>query len=147
MRPDHLLALTGGALVAVQLAMNGQTRLALGHPLWAALANNLAGLLGLTLALLLSGARWPGLAGLQAVPPLHWGAGLLGAGFIAISALTAPRLGLAALMVLTLCGQLLTSLLIDHLGGFGAPPRSVDLSRLGGLALVLAGTLLIAGKS
>lgn len=143
MRPDLASALLGGACVAVQMAMNGQTRVALGSPLWAAMANNALGLAGLALALLVTGTRWPAAAELRAVPLPCWSAGLLGAAFITMSALVGPRLGLATTFVLVLAGQLGAAVLIDHQGWLAAAPRPLSTVRLLGLGLVFLGALLV----
>jgi bacterial/archaeal transporter family-2 protein len=138
-----LLAVVCGALVAVQIAMNGHTRLALGGPLWAALVNNAIGLVGICLALTVSGAIWPSAGNLRTVPGLHWTAGLLGAAFITMMAYVGPRLGLASTFSLALAGQLVASLVIDHFGWFGAAPRPATVSLMLGLALVLVGAWLV----
>jgi bacterial/archaeal transporter family-2 protein len=138
-----LSALLGGVCVAVQLVMNGQTRTALGGPLWAALANNAVGLVGLSLTLLLMGARLPGAESLRSVPALHWCAGLLGAAFITMNAFVAPKLGLAVTFLLVLAGQLVTALLIDHFGWFTGTPKPANSSVLLGIGLVFIGALLV----
>jgi len=139
----ELAAALGGAFVAAQIAMNGQTRMVLGGPLWAALANNIVGLAGLSLALLATGASWPGMAGVRLVHPLHWAAGLLGAAFIVMSAWVGPRLGLATTFVLVLAGQLGASLMIDHFGLFTGTPRPANPDILLGVCLVFFGALLV----
>jgi len=138
-----LSALLGGVAVAIQLVMNGQTRNALGGPLWAALANNVVGLAGLSLTLLLMGARLPGVDSLRSVPPLYWCAGLLGAAFITMNAFVTPKLGLAATFLLVLAGQLVASLLIDHFGWFTGTPKTANSMVLLGVALVFVGALLV----
>lgn len=137
-----LSALLGGVAVAIQLVMNGQTRNALGGPLWAALANNAVGLVGLCLTLLLMGARLPGGDSLRSVPPLHWCAGLLGAAFITMNAIVTPKLGLAATFLLVLSGQLVASILIDRFGWFTGTPKTASSTVLLGVALVFIGALL-----
>lgn len=138
-----LSALLGGVAVAIQLVMNGQTRNALGGPVWAALANNAVGLVGLCLTLLLMGARLPGGDSLRSVPPLHWCAGLLGAAFITMNAVVAPKLGLAATFLLALSGQLVASVLIDHFGWFTGTPKTASSTVLLGVALVFIGALVV----
>jgi transporter family-2 protein len=136
-------ALLGGVAVAIQLAMNGQTRNTLGGPLWAALANNAVGLVGLCVTVLLVGARVPGVDSVRAVPLLHWCAGLLGAAFITMNAFVTPKLGLAATFLLVLTGQLVASLVIDHFGGFSGTPKPASPTVLTGVGLVIVGAFLV----
>lgn len=138
-----LSALLGGVAVAIQLVINGQTRTALGGPLWAALANNVVGLVGLGLTLLLMGARLPASDSLRSVPPMYWCAGLLGAAFITMNAVVTPKLGLAATFLLVLSGQLVASLLIDHFGWFTGTTKTASPTVLLGVALVFVGALLV----
>lgn len=138
-----LSALLGGVAVAIQLVMNGQTRNALGGPLWAALANNAVGLFGLGLTLLVMGARLPGDASFRSVPPLYWCAGLLGAAFITMNAVVTPKLGLAATFLLVLSGQLVASLLIDHFGCFTGTPKTTSSTALLGVTLVFLGAFMV----
>lgn len=139
-----LSALLGGAAVAVQIAMNGQTRQALGGPLWSAMANNAVGLVGLCVAVLVLGARAPGVDSLRSVPVPFWSSGLLGAAFITMTAWVGPRLGLATTFGLVLAGQLGASLLIDHFGWLSGSPRPTAPSALLGVGLVFLGALLVA---
>jgi len=138
-----LAALLGGVAVAIQLALNGQNRSSLGGPLWAALANNAVGLVGLCLALLLVGARLPDATSVRSVPLLHWCAGLLGAAFITMNACVTPRLGLATTFLLVLAGQLAASLVIDHYGWVTGTPKPASPAMVVGVGLVAVGALFV----
>ncbi|WP_458429062.1 DMT family transporter, partial [Pseudomonas aeruginosa] len=46
---------------------------------------------------------------------------MLGAFYVATSVVVGPRLGAAALLSLSVLGQLLTSLAVDHFGWLGFP--------------------------
>jgi transporter family-2 protein len=46
-------------------------------------------------------------------------------------------------IALLIAGQLLTSLAFDHFGLFGIPQHSVDLPRLLGAILLVAGAVLV----
>lgn len=138
-----LAALLGGVAVAIQLAMNGQNRTSLGGPLWAALANNAVGLVGLSLTLLLVGARLPDATSVRSVPLLHWCAGLLGAAFITMNAYVTPKLGLATTFLLVLAGQLVASLVIDHHGWFTGTPKPASSAMVVGVGLVAIGAFIV----
>jgi transporter family-2 protein len=74
---------------------------------------------------------------------MYWCAGLLGAAFITMNAVVAPKLGLAATFLLVLSGQLVASLLIDHFGWFTGTTKTASPTVLLGVALVFVGALLV----
>ena len=56
---------------------------------------------------------------------------------------TLPRVGATTAITLLIVGQLLAGLVIDHFGAFGVTARAVDVSRIGAVALLLAGAYLM----
>ena len=56
---------------------------------------------------------------------------------------TMPRLGATAALALIIIGQLAMGILIDHFGLFGAAVRPIDITRVIGAALLIAGGTLI----
>jgi len=54
-----------------------------------------------------------------------------------------PPLGSATLIALIIAGQMLAAITLDHFGAFGLTPHPVNLSRLFGAALLIAGVILI----
>lgn len=138
----HLTAALVGAGLTVQVGMNATVRLAIGSPVLAAIVNFLVGLAALVAVAVASGARWaPGST--ATVPVWAWFGGLLGAVYVASTTVLGPRLGAAALLALTLAGQMLAALVIDHYGIIGFPQSPLTPSRLLGAALLVAGVLLI----
>lgn len=138
----HVMAALVGAGLTVQVGMNATVRFAIGSPVLAAIVNFVVGLVALALVALAGGARWaPGSA--AAVPAWAWFGGLLGATYVAATTVLGPRLGAATLLALTLAGQMLAALLVDHYGVIGFPPSPVTPARLIGTVLLVAGVLLI----
>jgi transporter family-2 protein len=138
----HVTAALVGAGLTVQVGMNATVRFAIGSPVLAAVVNFVIGLAALVLVAVASGARWaPGAT--SAVPAWAWFGGLLGALYVASTTVLGPRLGAAALLALTLAGQMLAALIVDHYGIIGFPQSPVTPSRLLGAALLVAGVLLI----
>jgi transporter family-2 protein len=80
------------------------------------------------------------------IPGWAWFGGLLGALYVASTTVLGPRLGAAALLALTLAGQMLASLAVDHYGVMGFPQNTVTPSRLLGAALLVVGALLIVRR-
>jgi transporter family-2 protein len=60
-----------------------------------------------------------------------------------VATLVGPRIGAAALLALTVLGQLLASLLVDQFGWLGFPLQPISLTKLAGAALLLGGVGLI----
>ena len=75
-----------------------------------------------------------GLTGLLAVPYL------LAASFLS------PRIGVGLFLAAIITGQLVGGVALDHVGAFGAAPRSVDLPRLLGIVALIAGVILVRGR-
>ena len=69
--------------------------------------------------------------------------GLCGANYIVIAILLAPRLGAATLIAVTVAGQMLVSILLDHFGLIGYPVHPMNVWRIVGAGLLLAGVGLI----
>ena len=67
----------------------------------------------------------------------------MGAFFVFTVILIVPRLGTGAVMAVTIAGQLLTALLLDHFQLFGFRGIPLDASRISGAVLMLLGTWLI----
>lgn len=138
----HVFAILVGAGLTIQVGMNATVRLTLGSPVIATIVNFGVGLAALVLLAVATGARVvPGSA--ASVPAWAWFGGLLGASYVAATTVLGPRLGAAALLALTLAGQMVAALLVDHYGVIGFPQNPVTPARLAGAALLVAGVLLI----
>ena len=72
-----------------------------------------------------------------------WGCGFLGIVLILSVSHTIPKIGATAAITLVIVGQLLAGMAIDHFGAFDAPMRAIDLTRIGGALLLLAGAYLM----
>jgi bacterial/archaeal transporter family-2 protein len=72
-----------------------------------------------------------------------WTGGFFGAVYIAVSIFLVPRLGAAFFLALLVAGQMVASIAFDHLGLLGLSKHPIDLSRLIGAVLLVAGVVLI----
>jgi bacterial/archaeal transporter family-2 protein len=133
--------LAGAGIPLIGLLNSGVAR-ALGNPISATAVMFAVAFVGAGgIALPLYGL--PSLAGLGAAPIGSYGAGLL-IGFYAISAtIIIPRFGAGNFVTVILLAQLVTAALIDQFGLFGTAQRPLDLLKLGGLALVLGGIIVL----
>lgn len=140
-----LAAVLAGGLSAVQTTVNGELGTALGSSVGASLASFLVGTVALVLLNGVVAARGRLVApGAWASPPWWgWSGGLLGATFVVVNALDAPRLGTSLTVSVVLLGQIVAGLAVDHTGAFGASRRPLTAPRVGGALLVLVGILAI----
>jgi bacterial/archaeal transporter family-2 protein len=140
-----LLAVFAGALLPVQAGVNAQLRVTLGHPVTATLGSFLVGSVALVLIAFAARIPLPLGAGLSRVPWWHWTGGLLGAVYVALIILLAPRLGAAALMAAVVAGQMLASLALDQWALVGFPLDPLSPQRVLGTLLVIGGVALVRG--
>ena len=137
-----LLVFIAGAMVAIQAPTNAILAKAGGSPVLAALISFAVGTLALLLIWLGSGNR-PGAAPFAALPWYAWIGGLYGAVFVGIAAYAAPKIGVASLITIGVAGQIVMALLLDHVGALGLAREPINLGRVAGAALVIAGVVLV----
>jgi len=137
------LALLIGALLPIQAGLNAQMRLWLPHPIVAALISFLVGSATLAIATLLLRVQWISHSKLASAPWWVWTGGIFGANYVLVALILAPRLGAATLIGLTVTGQMISSVVLDHFGLVGFPLHPVTPGRIVGAALLLVGTALI----
>ena len=130
-----LLAGAGIPLIGV---LNSGVARSVGNPFAAtAIMFAMAGIVAFGLTLPLYGH--PTLAQLGSAPPISYGAGLL-IGFYGLSAtIIIPRLGAASFIAYILIAQLLTSAVVDQFGLFGMARRPIEITKLIGLVVIVAG--------
>ena len=138
-----ILAVLTGALVPLQLAFNGQLGVALKGPFMASFFVFLTGLLATGLVILATRTSWPDMGDIRAVPATAWLGGLIATIYILAIVYLVPKLGVGTSAVLIIAGQLVTALVLDHLGAFGTQQVPLSVWRLAGAGLVVAGAVLV----
>jgi bacterial/archaeal transporter family-2 protein len=140
-------AVLGGAVLPVQGAINAQLRSDLGGPLPVATVSFVVATA--VLAVPLAAAVWlrrasaPTWTGLRGVPWWGWLGGVIGASYVTSVFLLIPEIGAAATIALTVAGQQLAGVAVDHNGLLRLPRRPVGRARLLGVAVLLAGVVLL----
>jgi len=136
-----IVVLAGGA-TALQAPTNAKLATAVASPVNAAFISFAVGttVLGILAALM---QTRPDMAAARALPWYAWLGGVYGACFVVAAAWGVPRLGVAMTITLMVGGQLLLSLVLDHFGALGVPRQPLNLGRIAGVGLVLAGVLLV----
>jgi bacterial/archaeal transporter family-2 protein len=139
----YLLVVAAGCSVAFQQVLNANLRAQLGSPWWAGSVSYLVGFLSMVLfAMAAPGPRF-------SFPPpagaswLSWSGGIFGAVFIGVAVLMVPRLGTATTLALAVVGQMLGSVIFDHLGLLGLPHHAVSPLRLAGALCLVLGVVLV----
>ena len=132
----------GGAAASLQAPTNAKLANAVGSPVNAALVSFAVGTAVLAVVAFLMQAR-PDMATVRSAPWYLWIGGLYGAAFVVAATWGVPRLGVATTITLMVAGQLLLSILLDHFGVMDIPKQPLSLGRMAGVALVVAGVVMV----
>jgi transporter family-2 protein len=139
-----LLAFAAGAVLPVQGAVNSLLRADLGAPMAVGAVSFIVATVAMLLVILavrlFSGATAAVAGeGFQALPWWGWLGGFAGAAYVTTVFLSIPVIGASATIGLTVAGQQIASLFVDHYGFFRLPKREISAARLAGVALLLGG--------
>jgi transporter family-2 protein len=131
-------------MIALQAPINAEVATRLGHPISAATMSFVVGTIMLLALALLFARGSTNLGALQTMPLyMLLGGGLLGAIYVTVNLMLAPKIGIAAIMALGIAGQLFTALFLDRFGMFELTVRELSLGRVSGAILVLVGALMV----
>lgn len=136
-----LLTAAAGGLIAAQAPINAGLGKATGS-IAAALVSFSVGTLALAAVVVLSGKA----GGLSSTFDVSWYyllGGLLGAVYVTNTLIAVSVIGAGGVAALTVAAQLGASVAIDRLGLFGLDEVPLTPERLVGVALLLAGTVLV----
>lgn len=138
-----ILAFSAGVALVMQQAVNAHLRTGLGSASWAGLVSYAVGLVCMVMLVMLLRDPVPNAASAARLPWWAWLGGALGAVYIGLAIILIPELGSATFVALLIAGQMLASVVFDHYGWFGLAQRSVDVPRIIGAVLLMAGVVLI----
>jgi transporter family-2 protein len=139
-----VLAFLAGGLVTLQVGSNTRLKEAVGGLLPAVIVSSGLGILLLGAVMLVMQVPWPSLVKFRTAPPTAWLGGLFGAFYAVVTVFLARHMGAATLIALVVAGQLICSVVVDHLGVLGFELRPATAWRLVGCGLMLAGFFLIS---
>jgi transporter family-2 protein len=138
------LAFAAGACVAVQAGVNAQLAHWVGSPLRAAFVSFLVGTTALVLVAVVAVRKaYPSGARVGEAPWWVWVGGLLGAFYVVVAIVSAPKLGAATLIAAVVAGQTIASVVVDQYGWVGFPERHLSPGRIAGILLVASGVALV----
>ena len=138
-----VLAFLTGIAVTVQAGVNANLRQAMTNPVLAAAISFGTGFVSLMLVLLVSGSSAPALDTVKQVSWWKWTGGLIGAVYVTTVIVSVPKIGTANLVSLSVAGQLIAAIVLDHYGLLGFTFHPANGWRLLGVVLIMAGVLLV----
>jgi transporter family-2 protein len=136
-----LFAVVAGAFLPLQAGVNARLAQFVGGPVRASMISFLVGAAVLFLVVAVfyrGGGQRAGDA-----PWWAWVGGALGAFYVTSTVIVPVRIGAAAFFGILVAAQLVTSVLADQFGWLAFEQRSVTPLRLVGVALLVAGALLV----
>ena len=139
-----LLTFLVGVGLVVQIGLNAAVGRMLGGAIYGTIANFVVGLAALVVFFVMSRHALPARDAFAEVPAHAWLGGLFGAAYVGVATFAGPRLGALLLLALTVGGQMVASVIVDHYGLLGFQQHPVTLTRLVGIALLLLGIWLVA---
>lgn len=136
------LAFLSGAFLPIQAGLNARLGKAGENPVYAAMFSFVVGTIGLIAYILLTKqtVSW---AGVKAAPSYYWLGGLLGAFYVTVIILAFPKLGPGLTFGLIVAGQMLVSVILEHKNILVAQQNPINLMKIVGIALIIAGVVII----
>jgi transporter family-2 protein len=136
------MALFVGALIPVQAATNAALSKSLGSVFYASLVLFGVGFVVVATYLAVKRMAPPSLAAFQSAPGYGYLGGFIVASYVLAITYLAPRLGVGNAICFIVTGQIISAVLIDHFGLFGAGVQTINWPRTLGMLLMIAGLFL-----
>jgi transporter family-2 protein len=140
------LALITGALIPIQAATNASFSKSIGNASITGLMVFIVGLVGMIVFVLLSRISFPKSQQLASAPMYGYLGGIIVATYVVMITVLVPRIGVGTAIGLIVTGQILCAVAIDHFGLFNTAARSVDITRMAGVLLMIVGVYLVMKK-
>lgn len=139
-----LAALTGGAFIPVQVALNTVLRRYIGEPMQVTFVSYLAGTLTSLSICCIARYSLPAATALTQSSWWMWTGGCLGTLYVWATIVATLRIGATLTLALTFAGQMIAALFLDQYGAFGLEKYSASPTRIAGVVIVFLGVSLIA---
>jgi bacterial/archaeal transporter family-2 protein len=139
-----LAALAGGAVLPVQVALNTLLRRYVGEPMQVTFISYLAGTFASLVICFLARYPLPTTPALAQTSWWMWVGGCLGTFYVWSTIFATPRIGAALALALTIAGQMIAALFLDHHGAIGLTKYAASPTRIAGVVLVVLGVSLVA---
>jgi len=132
-----------GALLPLQGGLNARLAKSIDSPVYASMFSFIVGAIAVAVYLQFTKETitW---AGLKSASIYSWlGGGLFGAIFITCTMLALPRIGMALTFGLVVAGQVIVAVLLDHFNVLVTEQHSINLWRVLGIILIIAGVIIV----
>ncbi|MFM2478695.1 DMT family transporter [Celerinatantimonas sp. MCCC 1A17872] len=139
-----VLALFAGIMLPVQSLMNAQLAKGLHSSLWATAFSGGILTIILSLAAYFTAGGLPMIRATIGLPWWVWLGGICGCVVLSVTAIVVPQLGAARMIALVMVGQVLSSLVIDRFGLFGANVVDIEPTRVIAFVFLMIGASLLA---
>ncbi len=139
-----MAALAGGAFIPVQVALNTLLRRYVGEPMQVTLISYLVGTLTSLAICIMVRYPLPTATALSQTSWWMWIGGCLGTVYVWSTIFATPKIGAALALGLTIAGQMIAALFLDHYGALGLAKYPASLERIAGVVLVILGVSLVA---
>lgn len=141
-----LMALITGALIPIQAQTNTGFSKAVGNPLVTGLMVFVIGLVCMAAFIGISRTALPTAGQLAAAPWYAYLGGIIVPAYVISITILVPRIGVGAAIGLIVTGQILCAVAIDHFGWFNSTIRTIDVRRMVGVILMIAGVYFVMSK-
>lgn len=139
-----LAALAGGAILPVQVALNTLLRRYVGEPMQVTFVSYLAGTIASLAICATLRYPLPAATALTQTSWWMWIGGCLGTLYVWSTIFATPKIGAALALALTIAGQMIAALFLDHFGAIGLVKHTASPTRIAGVVLVVLGVSLVA---
>jgi bacterial/archaeal transporter family-2 protein len=134
-----IAALVGGAILPVQVALNTLLRRYVGEPMQVTFVSYLAGTLASLAICFVARYPLPASDSLAQTSWWMWIGGCLGTLYVWSTIFATPRIGAALALALTITGQMIAALFLDHYGAIGLAKYPASPIRIAGVVMVVLG--------
>jgi len=138
-----VMAFAAGATVPLQAGINSRLSFFSGSPVMASIISFLTGSATLIIFALITRTPLPGAGTFSGAPWWIWTGGIFGAFYVASCVILANKVGAVSMLALIMAGQMITSLVLDHYGLAGYQFQPVNIYKICGVLLIIAGVFLI----
>ena len=132
---SYFISIFTGVILAIMISLNGEVGNVAGNYASSVIIQ-FVGLIGILIVLIATKSKFKNLKG---IPFYMFTGGLIGILTVLFTNIGFMGLGVSLTVSLSLLGQLVTSLVIDHFGYFDMPVVKFDKKKILGLVIIIAG--------
>lgn len=132
---NYFISIFTGIILAIMISLNGGVSNIAGNYASSVIIH-FVGLIGIIFVLIFTKSK---IKNLKGIPFYMFTGGLIGILTVLFTNIGFSGLGVSLTVSLSLLGQLITSLIIDHFGYFNMPVIEFDKKKILGLIIIIAG--------